>query len=234
MAQAGVEGCVLVEAGVSTLDEVPWLVAVAGDHPQVKGIVAWGEPADERFLTGIKDLAREPLLKGVRISWYAPRPDADLVTDNLALLADLGLTCDLLLGPAAYTQLHAVIAHNPAVTFILNHLAGARITPGGAEAWAGQLKPLADLPNTCLKISGFLTTGSAAPDAEAGNAHFDQALAMFGAGRLMFGSDWPVCTRYGDTYASAVSAVREWAAVLPENEQRQIYTQTARRVYHLA
>ena len=63
--------------------------------------------------------------------------------------------------------------------------------------------------------------------------YVDLALEHFGPARLMFGSDWPVCTlsaSYADVVAAALILTRE----LSEPDQSAILAGTARRVYHIA
>lgn len=60
--------------------------------------------------------------------------------------------------------------------------------------------------------------------------YFDLALSTFGPERLMFGSDWPVCTQtasYGDVVAAATGLTRELSA----DERASIMANTARRLY---
>ena len=59
------------------------------------------------------------------------------------------------------------------------------------------------------------------------------ALRQFGANRLLYGSDYPVCTTLGQTYADTVAVLRALVALLSASEQQAITDSTARRVYRL-
>jgi L-fuconolactonase len=48
----------------------------------------------------------------------------------------------------------------------------------------------------------------------------------------MFGSDWPVCTLAG-TYADVVEIVSDYVQQLSEEEQADVWGETARRFYGL-
>jgi L-fuconolactonase len=61
---------------------------------------------------------------------------------------------------------------------------------------------------------------------------YDAVLQAFGPGRLMFGSDWPVCT-VSAPYHSVLSAARALTAELSAAERRELFARTARRVYRL-
>jgi hypothetical protein len=58
------------------------------------------------------------------------------------------------------------------------------------------------------------------------------ALEAFGPDRLMFGSDWPVCTLVA-SYGTVVAAARDLTAALSPAERAAIFTGTATRVYGL-
>jgi L-fuconolactonase len=58
------------------------------------------------------------------------------------------------------------------------------------------------------------------------------ALELFGADRLMFGSDWPVCTLAG-SYEEVYHALLESLGPISENERMKIFGGTARQFYNL-
>ena len=87
---------------------------------------------------------------------------------------------------------------------MLDHLGNPDLDGEVDEVWANAFRGFAALPNTVAKLSGILGEPAPAagrtrgrPDATP-TAHlrpyYDLALAGFGPDRLMFGSDWPVCT----------------------------------------
>ena len=60
--------------------------------------------------------------------------------------------------------------------------------------------------------------------------YLDLALDSFGPDRLMFGSDWPVCT-LGASYAAVVTTAVALTGTLSSPEQAAILGGTARAVY---
>jgi L-fuconolactonase len=60
----------------------------------------------------------------------------------------------------------------------------------------------------------------------------ETALEAFGARRLMFGSDWPVCLLASD-YARWLDTVRDFAARLSPDERRRLLGETAIEAYGL-
>ena len=195
---------------------------------------------DLRALPGGSYLAgiRHPLLTEPDADWLA-RPD---VRRGLAALASAGLTFDLVLQPSQLPAAVRAAAALPELTFVLDHLGNVDVETGPEmdQSWAAPFSDLAALPNTVCKLSGILSvpgrTLAQCRRPRRGRGHrsahlrpyFDLALECFGPSRLMFGSDWPVCTlsaSYAHVVAAAVALTRE----LSELEQAAILAGTARR-----
>ncbi len=60
----------------------------------------------------------------------------------------------------------------------------------------------------------------------------DHCLDSFGPDRVMFASDWPVCTR-GAPLARWVQALREVVRTRPLADQRKLFAENAIRFYGL-
>ena len=177
------------------------------------------------FLCGI----RHPLLTEPDPAWLA-RP---AVLRGLRALAAAGLAFDVAALPhqlsAAVTAARAV----PELAFVLDHLAGPPAGTGqGARAgpWASAIASLAALPNVNCKLSGMHTPVASARGLR---PYYETALAAFGPDRLLFGSDWPVCT-LAAPYGQVCDLYRELTAQLSAAEQDAVFDQTARRVYRIA
>jgi L-fuconolactonase len=127
----------------------------------------------------------------------------------------------------------------PGLTFVLDHLGNPEIGTRADEHWARAIRQLAACPNTVCKLSGILGEPPPAGSRRAGAlgvAHlrpwYDTVLEAFGPARLMFGSDWPVCT-LGAPYTRVVSAARMLTGGLSPPEREAVFGGTARRVYRL-
>jgi len=232
MRAAGVEGTVYVQAD-NSLDEAAWLLDLAEHYPFVAGVVGWVDLSAPGFDEKLGELKRRPLFKGVR----PPLPlegDWGSVKAGFDLLAKLNLTCDLLVGNNL-SKLLPVMRTCPDTRFIVDHLAGVPARPHGAKAWAELVRPLAELPNMTLKFSGYVSYADPKPvELETVRAYLEQALELFGAGRLIYGSDYPVC-RLGGEYGDTVTLLREAMGLLSLSgeEQRLIWGGTAKEVYQL-
>jgi L-fuconolactonase len=230
MDASGVTACLLVEAD-NSFAEIAWMLDQARQHPHILGVVGWGDLRDPATPPQLLPFTNNPAFKGVRVYWEEVTPLGAL-DDGLRFLAEHGLSCDLVVKPPVYAQLADVISRHPNVTFILDHFAGVQHVPGGAEAWSADIQPLATLPNTILKLSGYLTAAHP-PTLDTIQPFFAVAFRHFSANRLLYGSDYPVCTTRGQSYADTVSILRALIAPLSSAEQRAITEGTARRAYHL-
>ncbi len=228
MQPANVTHCVLVEAGAGSQDELRWMLELAAEHVHIAGVVGNIEDmnAVEPVVERLEPELREHL-KGVRIVYSPAR------WIGFDALARLELTCDVLVPPETRPQLAEAIARIPDVTFILDHFAGARIQLGGAAAWSNEMRALAALPNVVMKLSGFLTAADPKPlTAQTLREYVESALDLFGAERLMYGSDWPVCM-LGGSYADTVDWLRQATDDLSADEQDYIWHKTAIQTYKL-
>ena len=59
-------------------------------------------------------------------------------------------------------------------------------------------------------------------------------MELFGAGRVMFGSDWPVCLLAARSYEEVFAALQSCLAGCTEAEKALVLGETARRFYGLA
>ena len=231
-ATAGVTATVVVQT-VTEPGETAELLALAAAEPLVAAVVGWTDltvpdVAAElnrlsnlpggRFLTSI----RHPLLTEPASDWL-DRPD---VRRGLSAVAAAGMCFDLVLQPGRLAGAVAAAAATPELTFVLDHLGNVAVGEPLDEDWAAAFTALAALPNTACKLSGILGEARTADI----RPYFDLAIESFGPDRLMFGSDWPVCTLTA-SYATVVATAAELAANLRAPERKAIFADTASRIY---
>jgi L-fuconolactonase len=198
--------------------EVGDLLAVAQQNPQVAGVIGWFDLLD--FPDRLPD---DPRLVGVR-SPPVDQTDPDLLTTSahtrgVRAAADAGLAIDLLLRPSALIGAARLASAVPSARLILNHLGN----PTTADhEWRTGMKALAECPNVFVKLSGIahLATDDL-------RALVDVALELFGSRRLLFGSDWPVCT----LASTRAEVIRRTTALLPPATHNDVFRGTAQRIY---
>jgi L-fuconolactonase len=233
---AGVIGTVLVQT-VTVAAETPEMLALAAADPLVAGVVGWADltspaVADElaRFMSG----PGGSYLASIRHQVQS-EPDPDWlrrpeVIRGLGAVAAMGLCYDLVVLPHQLAAASYAAAAVPDLTFVLDHAGKPDIAGGVLDQWAAAITDFARWPNTVCKLSGLVT--EAAPGAQL--PMFAQVvnviLGAFGAERIMFGSDWPVCLLASD-YAGVVDLARALVAGLSAPEREAVFASTAARVY---
>jgi len=238
--EAGVTATVLVQT-VTVAEETPEMLALAAGDDLVAGVVGWTDltaPDIADTLAALRELPGGGHLVGIRHQvqsepdpqWLL-RPD---VLRGLTAVAEAGLAYDLLVLPHQLPAAAAAAAELPGLTFVLDHLAKPPVKAGVSEPWGVELRALAALPNTVCKLSGLVTEADWAGWTTADlQPYADTALEAFGPDRLMFGSDWPVCT-LAARYREVLDAARELTVGLSTAEQRALFGGTACRAYGLS
>ncbi|MEY9875644.1 L-fuconolactonase [Streptacidiphilus sp. MAP12-33] len=236
---AGVDATVLVQT-VCVPEETPEFLALADTDPLVAGVVGWTDLTAPDVADALAALREGPggrYLVGIRHQVQGePDPGWLLRADvrrGLLAVAAAGLAYDLVIRFEQLPAATAAAASLPSVTFVLDHLGKPPIATGDPAPWTDHLRAFAALPNTVAKLSGLPTeadwhTWTAAEL----RPWTDTALDAFGPQRLLFGSDWPVCTLAAD-YARVVSTTRELTQTLSPAESAAVFGGNAERVYRL-
>ena len=245
-AAAGVGATVLVQT-VDLTAETPEMLALADRDPLVAGVVGWTDLTSPAIADALDRLAAGPgggRLVGIRHQVQS-EPDPDWlrrpdVIRGLRAVAAAGLCYDLVVRPHQLPAAVHAAAAVPGLTLVLDHAGKPRIG-GDLTGWTAALRDLAALPNTVCKLSGLVT--ETVPEMVPGTtsdytvraafaAVADVVLSAFGADRVMFGSDWPVCLLARD-YAGVVALARSLTAGLSTAERAAVFGATAARAYQL-
>jgi len=249
-AAQGVTSTVLVQTVVEP-GETPEMLALAARSGLIAGVVGWVDleaPGAGDAIGALRQLPGGEFLVGIRHPVLI-EPDPDWLTRpavlrGLAAVAAAGLAFDVVTGPGQLPAAVTAAAATPQLTFVLDHLGNPELSAEVDAVWANAFRGFAALPNTVAKLSGIL--GEPPPGAAAAGAagtgggtqtahmrpYYDLALAGFGPDRLMFGSDWPVCTLTA-RYADVLAAARSLTAGLSDAEKDAVFRGTAQRAYRL-
>lgn len=234
---SGVAGTIAVEAR-GHVEETDQLLEIAERTPFVRGVVGWLPLTEPNVGELIERYASRPKLRGLR-HWLGSSTDlsymfGDALHRGLARLAATGLSFDLMLWPPQLGSVATFVDQHPRQIFILDHFAKPYIRAGQIEPWRTQLRELAQRPHVYCKLSGLTTEADwGAWQARDLEPYLDAALEAFSAQRLLFGSDWPVCT-LATSYERWVETVSSWASRLSAGERDRILGGTALEVYRLA
>jgi L-fucono-1,5-lactonase len=242
LARAGVDRTIVVQALSSTV-ETRELLEIAAATPWIAGVVGWVDLTAPDVLAALEGLRAGPgggMLVAIRHQVH-DEPDADWlrrpdVEQGLRAIEAASLAYDLLVRTRELPAALAAARDHPGLRLVIDHLAKPPLREGGAAglaAWGAALRPFGALPNVWGKLSGLVTEADASAWDVADLAPaVEVAFEIFGPGRLIFGSDWPVCL-LAASYADVTSAARELTAALTREEQALVFGGTAARVYGL-
>jgi len=239
LARTGVEQTVVVQTR-SSLDETREFLATAATTPFVAGVVGWVDLADPAVEDHIESLRAGPggeWLVGIRHQvhdepderWLL-RPD---VQRGLAAVEAAGLVFDLLVRARELPAALETVSAHPELRFVIDHLAKPPIADGATQPWADRLAAFAPLANAWCKVSGLVTEADWAGWRPAAFVPYVQhAVDVFGPGRLLFGSDWPVCL-LAASYEGVLGLAREALSDLSSSERSAVFGGNAIEVYRL-
>jgi L-fuconolactonase len=233
---AGFDACIAVQARQS-LEETRFLLELAERNPFVAGVVGWVDLRAGDVQLQLERFAGARKLVGIRHIVQAEPDDRFLLREDFCrgveALQAFGLAYDILVYPR---QLRAAIefaARFPKMRFVLDHLAKPEIKKGETSGWARQLRELAAQPHVLCKLSGLVTEADwGSWTIEQIRPCLDVALECFGPGRLMIGSDWPVCTLAAD-YARTMGVVLDHLQGLPPAERDAVLGGNAQKFWRL-
>jgi predicted TIM-barrel fold metal-dependent hydrolase len=244
----GVTASVYVQANWPldrSLDEVRWLDEVHTESGWPMAVIG----SADLFSPGAAEVMRRqaalsPLMRGVRLQlhWherpefrFASGPDRmhdPVFRRNIATLAELGWLFELQVFAPQMPDAAKFVAGFPDTTFVLVH-AGMLDDTGDAAltAWQRGLRSLADLPNVVVKLTGQGTFVHRV-DQDLIDLVTATALDLFGPGRCMWGSNFPV-EKIWTELPPLVAAWEQALSRYPEEARRAVFAETARRVYRL-
>ncbi|MFW6695424.1 amidohydrolase family protein [Streptomyces sp. MAR4 CNX-425] len=229
----GIDGTVVVQSSSSYEESLelcaepdPPVGVVCGwldlTAPWLDGDTFFHQPP--RFLALRHQVADEPDPR------WLERPD---VLRALGLAGDAEFAYDLLVTPRELPAAIAAARAVPQTRFVLDHAGKPPIAAGEWQPWADLVAELARLPHVSCKLSGLVTQADWESWRPADVLPYARhVIDVFGPDRILFGSDWPVCTLAAD-YGRVVELAEEATADLTAAEREAVFGGTARRVYRL-
>jgi L-fuconolactonase len=230
----GFKGSIAVQARQS-LEEARWLLELASVEESILGVVGWVDLCSAGAGEQLKGFAGNPKFKGVRHVLQDEADDAFMLKPEflrgLEAVQRLGLSYDILIYPRQLGAAFEAARRFPGLAFVLDHIAKPEIRDKKMEPWKEGLLKLASLPNVSCKLSGMVTEADWNAWKQADfEPYFAAVLKAFGPARLLFGSDWPVCTLAAD-YKRTFDLAAALAAPLEPASRAAIFGGNAARFY---
>jgi L-fuconolactonase len=236
--RCGVTGTVLVQS-LPTIADTHYLLEIARRTPFVLGVVGWVDLLTADAPEQIEALAQHPKLKGLR-PMLQDLPDTQWITNPalspaLHAMQTQGLVFDALVLPRHLPALQTMAQRHPSLSIVIDHAAKPEIALARLEPWRTHLEALASQPQVHCKLSGLLTEAGARLNAQALGPYVDHVLKVFGARRVIWGSDWPVLQLVAD-YPGWLAMARDLCRAHPGMDDdgiAAIFGGNARRLYRL-
>lgn len=231
---------VLVQA-LGSVDETRELLALAAGEPLIGAVVGWvdltapavGDVLDELRAGpgGARLRALRHLVQGEPDPGWLQRPE---VERGLRVAQRHGLGYDVLIREHQFPQAVELARRFPELPIVLDHAGKPPLAGHDLTGWQRQVRRLAAYPQVVCKLSGLVTEADHARWTRADlEPAVDTLLSAFGPGRLMFGSDWPVCDLAGGWNRWAATAGELLAALSP-GETGAVLSGTAHAFYRLS
>lgn len=235
LADCGLHASVLVQAA-PTVDETRYLLDIAQTTPTVAGVVGWIDFADPGARRTLERLAAQPALVGLRPMVQDIADDDWVLRPQLAwafaALQELGLAFDALGHPRHARRFLALCARYPDLRVVLDHGLKPAIARGQFSPWAADMRELARHTQAWCKLSGLASEAAPHATEAAMRPYAEHLLEVFGPGRLIWGSDWPVASA-AIGYRAWQQCCAHWLAPLTQADQARVFGGNAQTFYRL-
>lgn len=216
--------------------ETDLVAELAGqDGSLLAGAIASCRPEDPHFAAYLERVHANPFVKGFRRVLHVMPDDLSegpLFRENIKRLIGTGLTFDLCVLPHQIGKAIALVDLAPDVSFVLDHCGVPDVKGGGFDLWKGPIAEIARRPNVTVKLSGLPAYGAENWTLEDLKPYFGHVAEGFGFSRMVWGSDWPVCTLGGglSTWIGATHALLSGVSL---EERSRVLSGNARALWKL-
>jgi predicted TIM-barrel fold metal-dependent hydrolase len=203
----------------------------------IAGAISSCRPEEDGFAVFLERQRANPLVKGFRRVLHVMPDDLSesaLFRENIKRLGDTRFTFDLCVLPKQIDKAIALADLAPNVQFILDHCGVPDIKGDGLSDWRGKITDIASRPNVTAKISGVVAYADAETwRVETLEPYVHHVIGSFGWDRLVWGSDWPVCT-LGGGLATWVATTHALLSGCSDGEKTKLFSGNAKRIWNLA
>ncbi len=222
---------VVVEAS-PWVEDNQWVLDLAKDEPVIVGFVGNLRPGSDDFRPNLKRFARNSLFRGIRV--YLPDATKNLpggkLVEELRALADLDLEVDFNGGAEMFPPLLRIAEKLPELRIVIEHLPYEWPKDGARRDEArAAFRELRDMPRVYAKISWFL---EAVPGGRATlkSNGVEEVWEVFGAERVIYGSNWPLSDRFG-SYREQMERIGAWVREKDPQAGVKFFRRNAERAY---
>ena len=233
--QAGITRTVLIQAA-ETETETDFLLGIAARTDFVAGVVGWVDMLADDFSVRLAHYSTQ--LKWVGLRPMLQEHDPALIMDPrfraaLAEIARRRIPFDILIFPRHLSAITQAVQGTPGLHAILDHISKPDMTRPMDAKWCSKIEALAAVPGVYCKVSGLVTEAGTDWSIDRIRPFVEFVAHAFGPDRLVFGSDWPVCT-LAASYGQVLELARGILGNLYRPKQMQAIMETnGQRFYRL-
>ncbi|MGO7905121.1 amidohydrolase [Rhizobium leguminosarum] len=202
----------------------------------IAGAIVSCRPEEQGFAAYLERQKADPFVKGFRRVLHVVPDDVSegaLFRENIRRISGSGLTFDLCTLPHQASRVTALVDLAPDVQFVLDHCGVPDIRSDAFEPWRVGISEIARRPNVVCKISGVIAYADAKTwTAQTLQPYIEHVTASFGWHRVVWGSDWPVCT-LGGGLSTWVAATHAMLSGVSEAERSKLLFANAQRLWSL-
>ena len=231
-----IDGCISVQADQSE-EETFFLLNQAENNSFIKGVVGWVDLCSPHVEERLSFFSQFKKLKGFRHIVQAEPDDAFMLRpeflNGIDKLIKFGFTYDILIYPRQLQSAIDLVKRFSNQPFVVDHLAKPFIKEGRLDNWEKSIRTLAGFQNVYCKISGMVTEADWNDwKPQDFKPYLDAVFEAFGTGRLMYGSDWPVCL-VASSYKNQLEIIENYLVSFSETERAHVMGGNAQRFYNL-
>lgn len=230
------DGCVAVQSDQSE-EENDFQLKNAEAFDFIKGIVGWVDLQANNIHERLEYYSQYKKLKGFRHVLQG-EPERDLMLkpafiNGIRYLSQFDFSYDILIFPDQLRYIPTFASQFPEQRFVIDHIAKPNIKEQKIGDWRKDIVAVAKFENVYCKLSGMVTEADwKGWKKEDFRPYIDVIVEAFGTGRIMFGSDWPVC-QVAASYEEVVGIVEDYFSAYSQNEQERIFATNAAQFYKL-
>jgi predicted TIM-barrel fold metal-dependent hydrolase len=238
--RCGVTGALHMEVDVAESDieaETKNVKDLAvGGASLIKGAISACRPESGGFPAFLERTLSDPFVKGFRrILHEVPDETSErpIFRENLRRLSGTGRPFDLCVRPDQLDRAIGLVDACPDVSFVLDHCGAQSVTPALAPVWRTRIAEIARRPNVVAKVSGVVAYADPKTWVlDDIRPYVEGVIERFGWDRVVWGSDWPVCTL---TASLSVWLAGSHALTLGASaeERAKLFAGNARRVWRI-
>jgi L-fuconolactonase len=228
------DASIAVQANQSE-NETSFLLGLAENEDRIAGVVGWVDLLSSCLAERLVYFSHFSKLRGFRHIAQA-EPDLRFLAreefvKGVAQLRAFGFTYDILIYPKQLPAAIDLVSRLPEQRFVVDHLAKPEIKSGKISPWSAHIREVAQNKNVFCKISGLVTEADWKHwKSDDFRPYLDVVFDAFGADRLMFGSDWPVCL-LAATYSQVKQVIDTYIKGFSQSHKDKIFGGNAAHFY---